>query len=188
MQILKLLFRFLRHIRFVLKKPFYYLRKNHFGKGCYVANNVDLRKCFIGDYSYIGPNCSLNCCTVGNYCSFAPNICIGGEEHSINKVSTSDRLNGGGESETITQIGNDVWIGAQCYIRMGVKIGDGAVVGANSFVNKDIPPYAIVFGSPAKIYKYRFDSSIISQIQDSRFWFFKPEEAKKIINNLSIKV
>lgn len=53
------------------------------------------------------------------------------------------------------EIGEDVWIGAQCTVLKGVKIGSHAVVAANTVVNKDVPPYAIVAGSPAKIIKYR---------------------------------
>lgn len=183
--IIKVILRVSRELSFSFRKVFYKMRSNNFGKGAYVASHVALRKTSIGAYSHIGPYCSFNCLRMGNYCSVATGVHVGGEEHAFFDYSTSDLLSEKNDAETMTIIGNDVWIGAQCYIRMGVKIGDGAVVGANSFVNKDVPPYAIVAGSPAKIIKYRFDKEKIKKIQESEYWKFSPSEAKKIINNLN---
>lgn len=184
--IIKVILQISRRFSFSVRKLFYKLRSNSFGKGAYVASHVALRKTTIGNYSHIGPYCSFNCLRMGNYCSVATGVHVGGEEHAFFDYSTSDLLSNQNDAETMTFIGNDVWIGAQCYIRMGVKIGDGAVVGANSFVNKDVPPYAIVAGSPAKIIKYRFDEDKIETITKSRFWEYSPKEAKKIINELNI--
>ncbi len=183
--LLKRFYHTIQGIKFAFKKPLYALRKNHFEKGAKVSSHVALRKSTIGSYTHIGPYCSFNCVKMGNYCSIATGVHIGGEEHAFFDFSTSDLLSDKNDAETQTTIGNDVWIGAQCYIRMGVSIGDGAVVGANSFVNKDVPPYAIVAGSPAKIIKYRFDKEKIKKIQESGYWNFSPREAKKIINNLN---
>jgi acetyltransferase-like isoleucine patch superfamily enzyme len=77
-------------------------------------------------------------------------------EHDFTKLSTSTFLNPGKKSNKV-QIADDVWIGAAVYLKNGVKIGKGAVIGAGSIVLEDIPPYAIAVGSPAKIIKYRFD-------------------------------
>ena len=67
-----------------------------------------------------------------------------------------------------------------------MTIGDGAVIGANSFVNQDMPPFAIAVGSPAKVIKYRFSPEKIASIQASGWWSEKnPEKAKKIIEKLS---
>ena len=183
--LLKCILKLIRCTLFLLKLPFYKLRSNSFGRGAFVANHVALRKTIIGAYSHIGPYCSFNCVKMGNYCSVATGVHIGGEEHAFFDFSTSDLLSDKNDAETQTTIGNDVWIGAQCYIRMGVSIGDGAVVGANSFVNKDVPPYAIVAGSPAKILKYRFDEEKIKKIQKSEYWNYPPIEAKQIINKLN---
>lgn len=67
-------------------------------------------------------------------------------------------------------IGNDVWIGNDVVLKGGVKIGDGAVVAANSVVTKDIPPYAIVAGIPAKIIRYRFASDIVEELLKIKWW------------------
>lgn len=69
-----------------------------------------------------------------------------------------------------TIIGSDAWIGAQCVILSGVNVGDGAVVAANSVVTKDVPPYAIVGGSPAKLIRYRFSEDIVDRLLKAQWW------------------
>jgi virginiamycin A acetyltransferase len=75
-------------------------------------------------------------------------------------------------------IGNDVWIGDGVTILSGVRIGDGAVVAAESVIVKDVPPYAVVGGNPAKIIKYRFDSDIISGLQRIEWWNWSSDEIR----------
>lgn len=70
------------------------------------------------------------------------------------------------------QIGNDVWIGEGVFIRRGVEIGDGAIIGARSVVTRDVPPYAIVAGSPAKIVRYRFESDVIDELLRLQWWLY----------------
>jgi len=79
-----------------------------------------------------------------------------------------------------TNIGNDVWIGAQAVIKAGVTIGDGAVIGGNSLVTKDVPPYAIVGGTPAKVIKYRFPEPIINALLELKWWEFDIEEIAEL--------
>ncbi len=69
-------------------------------------------------------------------------------------------------------IGNDVWIGANAIILPGVNIGDGAVIGAGTVVTKDVPPYAIVGGNPARVIKYRFDENTINTLLKIKWWDF----------------
>lgn len=72
-------------------------------------------------------------------------------------------------------LGNDVWIGQDVSVNRGIKIGDGAVVAAFSVVTKDVPPYAIVGGNPAKIIKYRFTEDVIHMLLESRWWKYEPK-------------
>ena len=73
-------------------------------------------------------------------------------------------------------IGNDVWIGRECVIMPGVRIGDGAIVAACSVVAKDIPPYTVFGGNPAKFIKERFDEELTGLLLHFRWWDLKPEE------------
>ena len=81
----------------------------------------------------------------------------------------------------ITYIGSDVWIGQNVTIKDGVTIGDGAVIGTSAVVTKDVPPFAVVAGVPAKVIKYRFDEKKIKLMQDIKWWDWEP---KKIYENL----
>lgn len=127
----------------------------------------------IGEHSYIGSNCSITKTRIGRYVSIANNVSIGQGEHDLSRASTSS-LFYDSPYETLTAgecvIESDVWIAVDSIIRRGVTIGTGAVVGANSFVNKDVPPFAIVAGSPAKIIGYRLDEDKRAALLASRWW------------------
>ncbi len=141
----------------------------------------------VGDYTYIGFNCFITKAQIGRYCSIANNVSIGLGEHDLTEISTNSCFYENAY-EKLTEksciIGHDVWIGVDCIVRRGVKIGHGAVIGANSFVNSDVPDFAIVAGSPAKIIKYRFDEEQISKILESNWWHFEIDAAKNIFKSL----
>lgn len=152
----------------------------------YVRYGVTIRNSIVGKYCYIGENTGLNCVEMDNYCSIASNVRIGDMEHSIDDYSTSPRLSNKCEANKRTIIGPDVWIGTQACIRQGIKIGIGAVVGAQAFVNKDVPPYAIVVGSPARILRYRFDDETIARLKATKYWTKTPNEAKRILSKIKL--
>lgn len=142
----------------------------------------------MGRYSYMGYNNSVCDTIIGSFCSIASNCAIGGGKHPLDSVSTSPvfyagrnilRKNFSNNPEQKNQgveIGNDVWIGEAVFINDGVKIGTGAVVGAHCVVTKDVPPYAIVVGVPAKIIRYRFEEKIIDQLLKSEWWEWSDEK------------
>ena len=142
----------------------------------------------IGDYTFINKCTDITKAKIGRYCSIGSHVRIGLGEHDINDISTSGYLAKHGGYKFLTRkdciIKNDVWIGVGAVIRRGVTIGNGAVIGANSFVNKDVPDFAVVGGCPARILKYRFDKEKTERILQSEYWNFPPEEAKKIIAGL----
>lgn len=171
-------------LRFLVRYIPYKLRHNHISSKVYIEKNVYIRESELGDYSYIGFRTYLNHVKMGKYCSIAADVIIGAMEHSYWEYSMSTFLTDKGYDDRTTTIGNDIWIGTNCVVRQGIKIGDGAVIGANSFVNKDIPPYTIAFGSPVKIYKMRFTQETINLLQNSKYWDYPPSKAKKVLNNI----
>ncbi|WP_165915747.1 CatB-related O-acetyltransferase [Tenacibaculum skagerrakense] len=135
----------------------------------------------IGKYNYFGPNVIMNNVIIGNYCSIAPNVIVGGMEHDYKKMSTSTILYKDQIRHT-TIIEDDVWIGANAIIKMGVKIGKGAVVGASSVVLKDVPPHSIVVGSPAKVVKKRFDNPELINKHNSIDFSLSPGEINDFLS------
>lgn len=141
----------------------------------------------MGRYSYMGFYNSMSDVTIGSFCSIASYCAIGGGKHPLDAVSTSPVFYAGRNSmkknfanipeleNQGVKIGNDVWIGEAVFINDGVKIGTGAVIGAHSVVTKDVPPYAIVAGAPAKILHYRFNEEVIQKLLESKWWEWSDE-------------
>lgn len=111
----------------------------------------------IGDHVYIGRFSYLAVpAKIGNFVMFASSVALIGDDHEMARVGTPMTLAGRGVPRPIV-IEDDVWIGHGAIIRSGVRIGEGAVIGAGSIVTKDIPPYSIAVGSPARVIRQRFN-------------------------------
>ncbi len=124
---------------------------------------------------------------IGNFCSIASDISILlGGEHRTDWVTTyafnvtwagvAGHIEGHPKTKGDVIIGNDVWIGKGAMILSGVTIGDGAVIGAKAVVTKDVPPYAIVAGNPARIIRYRFDDETIRKLLAIAWWNWPDEK------------
>ena len=128
---------------------------------------------------------------IGKFCQIAAGtkFIMGPANHRISSVTTYPfNVFGGAWSENTpphmsqlpfkgdTIIGNDVWIGRESVIMPGVKIGDGAIIGAYSVVTKDVPPYSVAGGNPAKFIKKRFDEELIELLLKIKWWDFEPEK------------
>jgi len=156
---------------------------------------IDLKKVEIGVGTYgpinimdYSPQTGKAKVIIGSYCSIAlGNLFLLGGGHPLNYPTTYPFKNMIFNQEESIENGDivikdDVWIGAQATIMSGVTIGQGAVIGAKALVTKDVPPYAIVGGVPAKVIKYRFSKEIIDELMKIDFSKFNFETIKKYIS------
>jgi virginiamycin A acetyltransferase len=146
----------------------------------------------IGNHTALnGPNLNIYAgegqVNIGNFCSIARNVSIQLDGHNYKKITSyqifKNFFDAKNASEVVNSgnitIGNDVWIGANAMIYGGVTVGDGAVIGSNCFVNKDVPPFSIVVGSPAKVISYRFDDELIVKLQQLKWWNWDEDMLRK---------
>lgn len=154
----------------------------------------------IQNYSYISYNCTVNNTNIGKFCSIGKGVKIGLGKHPTNFVSTSPVFYSPNNplQKKISQdlmfkdfepvkIGNDVWIGANSIILDGITINDGAIIGANTVVSKDVEPYSVIGGVPGRLIKKRFSDEIIQNLLLSKWWempieFFEIESVKSIFS------
>lgn len=152
-------------------------------EGCNAIGNDTMFSGSIGFGSYVGAKCEI-CAQIGKFCSIASYVRIVSGTHPVTMVSThpafyssakqsgitfvSENLFNEGTEKTI--VGNDVWIGSGATILGGVDIGDGSIIAAGAIVTKDVPPYSVVGGVPAKIIKYRFSEEQIAKLLEFKWW------------------
>lgn len=163
-------------------------------EGCKIVKGVHIRgkgKVSIGRFTSInGPMTDILSgifpVNIGSFCSIARNVSIQEYNHKTDGLTTyfinenilCDNYVKDIVSNGPIEIGNDVWIGTHSVILSGSKIGHGAIIGANSVVAGDIPPYAIAVGSPAKVIKFRFDPETIDKIIGLNWWDWDVEKIK----------
>lgn len=152
-----------------------------------ICSDSHVVNAIMGRYSYIGNSCTIVNTQIGNFCSIADNCIIGGASHPIEWVSTSPVFHEGKNimeknfsehsynvsSKTIIE--NDVWIGNNCLIKSGVKIENGAVIGMGSVLTKNVGPYEIWAGNPAKCIRKRFTNQIAEELLKSAWWEYDDE-------------
>ena len=145
---------------------------------------VDISKSRIGSYTYFASDDKFFNTSIGKFCSIGPGVRCGMGFHPSNTfVSTHPIFFSTNKQAQITfadknyftealpiEIGNDVWIGANVIILDGVRIGNGAILGAGAVITKDVPDYAIAVGVPAKVIKYRFEKEQINFLLKDKWW------------------
>jgi len=136
----------------------------------------------LGDLSYVGKRSQVCSTKMGRFCSIGEDVKIGPGLHPVDFVSTHPAFYANNKKSLCfsdkllideykaVEIGNDVWIGTNAIILGGLKIGDGAIIAAGAIVTKDVEPYAIVGGNPAKIIKYRFSEEVIAKLLKLKIW------------------
>lgn len=157
----------------------------------YIGNNTCISFSEVGRYSYIGNNSSFDCTKIGRFCSIGDEVKVIAAQHPssvfvstspvfYDKSSSIGSFTGGEQlfpdyrfvpgSNYKVIIEDDVWVGSSSLIIGGVKIGRGAIVAASTVVTKDVEPFSIVGGVPAKLIKYRFEKEQIGAIIQSEWW------------------
>jgi len=181
---------------------------------CYIKNTINNPNIIVGDYTYYDdPNGAEDFeknvlyhypfigdkLIIGKFCALAEGVTfiMNGANHKISGFTTYPFgiFQSGWEAaipqmgdlpyKGDTVVGNDVWIGYKSLFMPGIHIGDGAIIAAKSVVTKDVPPYAVVGGNPAKIIKMRFDEEVINVLLQLKWWDWDKE---KITKNLEILI
>lgn len=146
----------------------------------------------MAQHSFCGYDCDIYRADIGSFTSIANAVVIGGARHPMEWVGMSPVFYAGRDSVPAkfsehhleappeTVIGHDVWIGRSAIILAGLRIGNGAVVGAGAVVTKDVPAYAIVAGNPARILRYRFEPTRIAQLEQLQWWHLSEPDLRRL--------
>jgi phosphonate metabolism protein (transferase hexapeptide repeat family) len=166
-------------------EPSVKLREVSIGVCCEVLGDTAIEYTEIGDYSYLGPGCMVADAKIGKFCAIAAQVRIGAPNHPLDRPSQHrftycpeyysadaerDRGFFSDRRADRVMIGNDVWIGHAVIVLPGVTVGDGAVLAAGAVVSRDVAPYTIVGGVPAKPIRERFNRDIAAQLSQIAWW------------------
>lgn len=175
------------------------IKKSEIDKTSSICSGAHVVESSVDKFSYVGNYCTVINTKIGKFCSIADNCIIGGANHPINWVSTSPVFHQGRnilkrhfsnhefESSIRTNIGSDVWIGNNCLIKGGITINHGAVIGMGSVLTKDVGPYEIWAGNPARLIKKRFSNEVIEFLIENEWWNLEEPslyEHAKTFNNI----
>lgn len=181
---------------------------------CTIAHEVELVNCKLLEYCNLAHHCSVNNSEIGKrtsvgryskirdskigaYCSISWDVTIGAVSHPMDRVSmhafTYRKQFGIVDKDIVleqktTIVGNDVWIGCGAIILSGVTIGDGAIIGAGAVVTKDVEPYTIVAGVPAKEIRKRFDEYTVKKLLELKWWNLRDDKLRDNIKIFEKKI
>ena len=166
--------------------------KSHLAGNATIDTGSCINRCDVGQYFGLGCFSYVANSKIGRYCTFGARVSIGAFSHptdwlSIHEFQYRDTANIYGSSilprginiapvSATTNIGNDVWVGDNASVKTGVKVGHGAIVGLGAVVVRDVPPYAIVGGNPARVLRYRFGENVVENLLALAWWELTMEE------------
>lgn len=176
----------------IIDKGCFINQKSTIHPNVHILENCAINNSEINSFTYLGKNCQVQNTSIGKFCSIANNVLIGLGNHPLDMFSTSPlfyRKKNTFSLNLVQQdlnfeeykpihIGNDVWIGSRAIILDGVVIGNGAVIASNSVVTRNVDPYAIVGGIPAKLIKSRFSDEKIAELLHQKWWDWELEKIK----------
>lgn len=161
------------------------IRNSFLGSWTDIGPGVDITESEVGDYTYFAGDASAIYSTIGKFCSIASHVRINPGNHPMLRVMqhhcTYRRVQYGFDTKNDeeffnwrradrVEMGHDVWLGHGVIVMPGIRIGTGAVVGSGAVVTKDIPPYAVAVGVPAKVIKMRFEEAVVERVMKSCWW------------------
>lgn len=189
--------------------------RSRLGDGCVVGNhsrvddsalaenvridrNNHLAHARLGKHSYTGMGTVILHAELGAFCSVAWNVSVGGADHDVGRVAQHSFLYNHHDAlrpaespipydrfEQPLLIGNDVWLAAGVAVCRGVSIGNGCAIGANAVVTRDLPPYAVAVGAPARVLRLRFGEQIVELLQRLQWWTWSSEAIRQHFDVLS---
>ena len=175
------------------------LRNERLGRFTEIKERVQFWDSELGDYSYIERHAEVIYTRIGKFCAIASNARINALEHPMERVSQHKftyrpneyfahaKLDKGfraRRSEKLVEVGHDVWIGHGAIIMPGIKIGHGAVIAAGAVVTRDVVPYSIVVGVPAKFLKWRFEPKLSERIISLAWWDWEHEKLAQAVADM----
>ncbi len=160
------------------------VRATTFGRWCEVGARTKVAESSFGDYSYVVNDSDLIYSTIGKFCSIAAHTRLNPGNHPLDRVMLShvgyrsSAYDLGPDDPDLFEwrraspvtLGHDVWIGHGAVVLPGVTVSTGAAIGAGTIVTKDVPPFAVVVGSPGRVLRYRFSETVIADLQRIAWW------------------
>jgi phosphonate metabolism protein (transferase hexapeptide repeat family) len=179
--------------------PTAHVEKSQLGRWTEVGEKCQIVESTLDDYSYIGEWGNMIYTTIGKFCSVAAFVRLNPGNHPIERP-TSHHLTYrpvmygfANEDEAAffqwrrdhpVKVGHDVWIGHGAVVLPGVTIGNGAVIGTGAVVTKDVAPYRVVVGTPAKVTRQRFDDIVIETLERIQWWHWPREKLETRFEDL----
>lgn len=173
------------------------VRDSSFGAWCEVGARSRVAESHFGDYSYVANDSDIACTTLGRFCSIAAQVRLNPGNHPLDRVALnhfsyrSSAYRMGDDDAAFFDwrrshrvvLGNDVWIGHGVVVLPDVTIGNGAAIGAGAVVSRDVPPFAVAVGVPARLVRFRFAPEIVEALERIAWWDWPHERVGEALSD-----